>query len=51
MLIEEGDALFPVEIKSGTTVASEMFRGLEWWCDRASRDLSTATLVYAGDES
>jgi len=39
---------YPVEIKSGETVVSEMTAGLRWWCRQAGLDTERATLVYAG---
>ena len=50
LIIEEGSRLFPIEIKSGQTVASDMFDTLRWWCRRADQPLSTGTLVYGGNE-
>jgi len=51
LLIEHGNDLFPVEIKSGQTVSSSMFGGLSWWCRQAERPLSSATLVYGGEDA
>jgi hypothetical protein len=31
LLIEDGNVLYPVEIKSAGTVARDMFEGLRWW--------------------
>lgn len=50
LLLDTGDALYPVEIKSSQTVSSSMFDTLRWWCGRAELPLSGATLVYGGDE-
>ncbi len=49
LIIEEGTQLFPVEIKSGQTIASNMFDTLHWWCQQAGQPLSTATLIYGGN--
>ncbi|MBU2623717.1 MAG: ATP-binding protein [Proteobacteria bacterium] len=51
LIIEESGALFPVEIKSGSTVAGDMFRGLKWWTHLAGRTASSPTLVYGGVEA
>ncbi|MFC1525450.1 ATP-binding protein [Candidatus Latescibacterota bacterium] len=50
LLIEEGEDLYPVEIKSGETVSQSMLDGLVWWCKQANRPATTATLVYGGQE-
>lgn len=31
LLVEDGEALFPIEIKSGQTVNASMFAGLDYW--------------------
>ena len=51
LLIEEGTQLYPVEIKSGQTIASRMFESLSWWCNHARQPLTNATLVYGGDRT
>ena len=51
LIIEDGGALYPVEIKSGSTTAGDMFRGLKWWTDLAGRTASSPTLVYGGGEA
>jgi len=40
-----------VEFKPGETVARSMLAGLDCWCRQAGQPLSTATLVYGGQES
>lgn len=49
LLIEDGDSLFPIEIKSGRTIQPDMLKGVQWWCSEAGQDPSTATLIHAGD--
>ncbi len=49
LLIEEEGGLFPLEIKSGQTIASDMFDSLRWWCRLAERPYKEATLMYGGD--
>lgn len=51
LIIEESGALFPVEIKSGITVARDMFKGLKWWTYLAGRTAGSPTLVYGGNEA
>ncbi|MDD4818257.1 MAG: ATP-binding protein [Victivallaceae bacterium] len=49
LMIEDGESLFPVEIKSGQTVNSSMFEGLDYW-RKLSGD-SHGMLCYGGNES
>lgn len=49
LIIERGENLYPIEIKSGATVASDMFAGLKWWNNLTSGQ--SGALVYGGDES
>ena len=49
LLVEDGEKLFPIEIKSGQTVSASMFDGLDYW-----RNLDKGTdgmLIYGGSES
>ncbi len=48
LLIEDGERLIPVEIKSAQTISSTMFNGLHYW--NALANQSGGILVYAGDE-
>ena len=49
LIVDRGDKLIPVEMKSGQTVAADSFKGLDWWKKLASEDDSF--LVYGGDRS
>ena len=49
ILLEKGDALWPVEIKSGQTVASDFFASLKKWSNLSGRQDKPAWLVYGGD--
>jgi predicted AAA+ superfamily ATPase len=51
LVIEEGGTLYPVEIKSGQTVARDMLDGLLWWSRQAGQDPGLGTLVHGGKES
>lgn len=51
LLIEEGNVLHPVEIKSGSTISGDMFQGLKWWTDMAGQKKGTMTLIYSGSDS
>ena len=49
LIIEDGEKLYPVEIKSAQTVSGSMMPGLDYWCDL---DLSnTGMLIYGGSEN
>jgi predicted AAA+ superfamily ATPase len=50
LIIDESGDLFPVEIKSGQTISSDMLNGLRWWCRLADQSPESATLIYGGDE-
>lgn len=50
ILIDRGDRLVPLEVKSGLTVTREYFAGLEHWRKVAGDASGRAWLIYAGDE-
>lgn len=49
VLVEQGELLLPMEIKSGRTVTSDYFSGLNKWLALAEDSSGAARLVYAGD--
>ncbi len=51
LIVEEGDQLYAVEIKSGQTVSSDMFDTLRWWSTQTGNPPETTTLVYGGDQT
>jgi hypothetical protein len=51
LLLEAGGGWYPVKIKSGTTVATDMFAGLAWWCELAGISVANATLIHGGGEA
>ena len=51
LLMEQGSALYPIEIKSGQTVGSDAFASLTWWSRAAEQDLANASLIYGGDRA
>jgi len=51
LLIEESGHLYPVEIKSGHTLSSDMLDGLFWWTKLAGLPSDAATLVYGGSDA
>ena len=51
LIINRGSELVPVEIKSGETIASDFFKGLQFWRALPGQAEAPATLVYGGDAS
>ena len=51
LLIEQGEKLMPVEIKSGQTFTSDFLAGLNKWTRYAGDKALPAHLVYGGDEN
>jgi predicted AAA+ superfamily ATPase len=51
LLIEHGNVIYPVEVKSALTVARDMFDSLKWWARLAGQETISMTLVYGGTES
>lgn len=49
VIVESGDALTPVEIKSGKTANRDFFAGLAYWRDLTGKEQAPAALVYGGD--
>jgi predicted AAA+ superfamily ATPase len=51
IIIEKGEQLFPVEIKSGMTITSDYFTALRKWVALAGNVSGFPRLVYGGSES
>ena len=51
LLVEESGKLYPIEVKSGATFASDMLAPLRWWASLAGDEAGQATLVYSGAEA
>ncbi|MHB8138443.1 MAG: ATP-binding protein [Smithellaceae bacterium] len=51
VIIEQGQKLMPLEIKSGRTLTHESFAGLEKWRVLAGEKAASPALIYGGDES
>lgn len=49
-LLEYGEKLVPIEIKSSETINSDFFTGLTRWNQLADNDPSNSYIVYAGKE-
>ncbi|MFM9951000.1 MAG: ATP-binding protein [Saprospiraceae bacterium] len=50
LLLDQGGRLFPIEIKSGRTIASNFFDGLKYFQTLAGALPEESFLVYGGDE-
>ena len=51
-LIEHGNNLIPVEIKSGSTVNRDYFKGLNYWLKLAKKEKDDpAAIIYGGDST
>jgi predicted AAA+ superfamily ATPase len=50
ILIDQGDVLIPVEIKSGQTIAQDFFESIETWQSFAGAASGRPWLVYGGDQ-
>ena len=50
LLIEDSGGVYPIEIKSGQTVVTDMVRNLKWWCRLATQSEEQGTLIYGGTE-
>ena len=51
LLLDLGERLIPIEIKSGMTVASDAFQGLDYWRRLSGQPEAPGALVYAGDRA
>lgn len=49
-LLDHGSVIHPIEIKAGTTVTQDAFRGLDYWNSLANADPNNGYVVYAGTE-
>jgi predicted AAA+ superfamily ATPase len=51
VIIEQGENLIPVEIKSGQTITATAFKALHKWLRLAGEDASPAALIYGGEKA
>ncbi len=47
-IVDQGDVLLPIEIKSGKTVSQDFFKGLRFWAKISGTVGSNMYVVYAG---
>lgn len=50
LLIEQGETILPVEIKSGATIANDWFTSLRSWQSLAKEEAEKPWLIYGGNE-
>ena len=50
-IVESGGNLTPIEIKSGKTINSEMFKNIEYWKKISGKSSKDSYLIYAGDNN
>lgn len=50
-IIDEGNVLHPVEIKSGQTIVTDFFKGLDYWNQVAQADPANGFVVYGGAQT
>lgn len=50
VLVENGETLSPIEIKSGQTVVKDYFTGLEKWSKISGDSATPAVIVYGGED-
>ena len=51
VIIEQGETLIPIEIKSGQTLSATAFAGLRKWLKLAGDDANQSYLFYGGHDS
>lgn len=51
VILEQGNKLLPVEIKSGQTISSDFARELKWWQRLAKKESGPSRIVYGGMSS
>ena len=50
-IIEQGEKLFPIEVKSGKTINSDYFKNISYWLKLAKNKAKNGSIIYAGTES
>lgn len=51
LIVDLGDRLIPIEIKSGTTFVSDMAKSINWWLSIKGNPNQRGALVYGGDRT
>jgi len=50
-IIQKGNDLVPIEIKSSTTISSSFFDGLKYWAELSGTPLPHGYVIYTGEEN
>ncbi|KKP81016.1 MAG: hypothetical protein UR82_C0074G0001, partial [Candidatus Moranbacteria bacterium GW2011_GWF1_35_5] len=50
-IIEQGEKLFPIEVKSGKTINSDYFKNIAYWLKLAKNKAKKGSIIYAGTEN
>jgi predicted AAA+ superfamily ATPase len=51
LLMDQGEKIWPIEIKSGATIATDWFKSLEAWKSLAKEEADKGWLIYGGDDN
>jgi uncharacterized protein len=51
ILVDLGDRLLPIEVKSGITIPSDALDGLRWWTALPGNATQTGVIVHGGEEA
>ena len=51
LIVDRGDVLFPIEIKSGETISASYFSSLAEWNALSGGNPERSTVVYGGDKN
>ncbi len=49
-LVERGEQLIPIELKSGKTISPDFFDSLQRFCELANLPTNSGSIIYGGDE-
>ncbi|MBI2415540.1 MAG: ATP-binding protein [Candidatus Kerfeldbacteria bacterium] len=50
-ILDQGEQLIPIEIKSGKTITADYFKGLQYWTSLAGLSAEQGYVIYAGTET
>jgi predicted AAA+ superfamily ATPase len=50
LIIDQGNSLIPIEIKSGATYHSDFFKNIEWWSEIADVPVGDRFVIYGGEK-
>lgn len=50
LLLDQGTQVLPIEIKSGETINSDFFKGINYWRKLVNQDACQAALIYGGQD-